>query len=117
MKRLVYLAVLMCVSCAQTYTQIDYSVAPPEGWPKLREEVVYGSEEQMKRWCGRIPEAANGKLIGCAKTYYEWDLCMIFLSTDDPEHLRHEQAHCRGYSHVGDGMAAHKAFKEWQAKQ
>jgi hypothetical protein len=114
MKRLCLVVLLS--GCA-TYTQIDYSVAPPQDWPTLREEVVYGSEEQMKRWCGRIPEAANGKMIGCAKTYFEWDLCMIFLSTNDPEHLAHEQAHCRGYAHVGEGLKAHQALMEWKAKQ
>jgi len=118
MKKLAYLAVMLSwPALAQTYTQIDYSTPPPDGWPKLREEVVYGSDEQIKRWCSRIPEQAAGTVVGCAKVYFQWDLCMVFLSTKDPEHLKHEQAHCRGYDHVGEPNKAHRAFKEWKASQ
>jgi hypothetical protein len=115
--RLLYLVVLWVGLSGQTYTQIDYSIKPPEGWPELREEIVYGTEEQMQRWCQKFAEVGGGKVIGCAKAHFEWDLCMIFLSSDNPEHLEHERAHCRGYGHVGEGKIAHKAFELWKAKR
>jgi len=118
MKKALALLLVSGAVSAQTYTEIDYNNPPPANWPDLRQEVVYGSEEQMKRWCARIPEQTpQGKIIGCAKVYFEWDLCMIFLSTDDPKHLEHEQAHCRGYVHVGEGDRAHKSLREWLAKK
>jgi hypothetical protein len=117
MRKWIYPLVLVSgVASAQTYTQIDYSRKPPDGWPTLRQEIVYGSEEQMKRWCARLPEADSGRVIGCAKAYFEWDLCMIFLSTKDPEHLKHEQAHCMGYNHVGQPDLAKSAFEGWKKK-
>lgn len=99
----------------QAYTQIDYGRKPPEGFPVLRQEVVYGDEEQMKRWCTRVPEAWMGKVVGCAKMHFQWDLCMIFLSTKDPEHLKHEQAHCLGYGHVGVERTPVNEWEEYKA--
>lgn len=101
----------------QYAVEIDYSRKPPEDFPKLRQEVVYGSDEQMKRWCTRVPEAFLGKVIGCAKMHFQWNLCMIFLATDNPEHLKHERAHCEGYGHVGVERTPVHEWEEFKAKQ
>jgi len=118
MKKL--LLVVMLSGCAgPQYTQIDYSRKPPEGWPTLRQQITYGSEEQVKRWCARAPGAAmaGDKLKGCALAYFEWNLCTIFLTSKDPEQLKHEQAHCAGYNHVGEPNLSQQAYDAWKAKQ
>jgi hypothetical protein len=101
----------------QSYIQIDYSRKPPEDFPNMRVEVVYGDEEQMKRWCTRVPEASMGKVIGCAKLHFQWDLCMVFLSSNNEEHLKHEKAHCEGYGHVGVDRTPVDEWREHVAKQ
>jgi hypothetical protein len=39
---------------------------------------------------------------------------MIYLSSNDPEALRHERAHCAGYGHVGEGGKAHQAWARFK---
>jgi hypothetical protein len=104
-------------SFSQTYIEIDYNRKPPADYPNLRQEVVYGDEEQMKRWCSRVPEAWQGKVIGCSKMHFEWNLCMIFLSTNNPDHLKHEQDHCLGYGHVGGGRTPADEWEAYKAKK
>ena len=99
---------------AEYAAEIDYSRKPPEDFPKLRQEVVYGSDEQMKRWCSRVPEASQGRVIGCAKMHFQWNLCMVFLATQDHEHLKHESAHCQGYGHVGVSRTPADEWEEYK---
>jgi hypothetical protein len=114
MRRLVYLLVLLG-GCA-TYPQIDYSVAPPADWPRLREESIYGTVEEVTEKCKSFSER-GGKMAGCAMVYLEQGVCVMYLSSRDPELLAHERAHCRGFAHVGDGDKVHKDFGAWKARK
>lgn len=121
-----YLIVLLLAGCATTqpqwvytpptYIQIDYSRKPPSDWPVLETKVQYGEMADIRRWCSKTATEANkDKLVACAIPYFEWGMCMIFLSGRDPAWLDHEEAHCRGYGHVGDRVnyqaQAWEAFK------
>jgi hypothetical protein len=118
MKKAAWLFVLLSAPAfGQKYIEIDYDRKPPADYPTLRQEVVYGDEEQMRRWCSRVPEAWMGRVIGCSKTHFQWDLCMIFISTKNPDHLKHEQAHCEGYGHVGGGRTPADDWAEFKAKK
>jgi hypothetical protein len=46
---------------------------------------------------------------------FKYGLCMIYLSSNDQEALRHERAHCAGYSHVGE-RTAHQAWERFKKK-
>ena len=115
--RLALLLVLLS-GCA-TYTEIDPNNHPPSDWPNLREEIVYGSPEQVKGWCSKLrglePEY-RGKVLGCALAYFEINLCRIYLTERDPAQLEHERMHCKGYVHYGEGDRAHRAMQNWKAK-
>ena len=113
--RLVYLFVLLS-GCATSYPQIDYGNAPPRDWPRLTQSVMYGTESEVKAWCSRDPRLASGRKAGCALLYFDLGRCYIYLTSKDPELLKHEQAHCNGYVHVGDGDIAHRAVQDWKRK-
>jgi hypothetical protein len=117
MRALLFVLLWPLTSLAQTYIEIDYNRPPPGDFPKLRMEVVYGDEEQMKRWCSRVPEANQGKVVGCSKLHFQWDLCMVFLSTKNEDHLKHEKAHCEGYGHVGIDRTPVDEWREYRASK
>ena len=117
MRALLFVLLWPLTSFSQTYIEIDYNRRPPSDFPKLRVEAVYGDDEQMKRWCSRVPEANQGKVIGCAKMHFEWNLCMVFLSEKKDEFLKHETAHCEGYGHVGGLKTPADEWELFKAKR
>lgn len=109
-----YLIVLLLAGCATTkLVDIDYSITPPADWPRLQERLTYGPVADVQRWC-RMPAAIRDKAFNCAVVRFDLGLCMIYLSTNDAAALTHEQAHCRGYSHIGDGYKSHRAWEQYK---
>jgi hypothetical protein len=112
-----YLLVLLLTSCAipRTLVEIDYNTKPPADWPILEERITYADVATVQRWCN-MPQAMRDRAFNCAVVSFRYGLCMIYLSSNDPEALRHERAHCAGYSHVGDGGKAHQAWERFKKK-
>lgn len=107
---------LVLLAGCTAHIPIDYDNKPPSDWPVLREEIVYGTPQQVQGWCAKLPEASRGKVSGCALAYFELNLCRIFLTEYNAEYLEHERMHCKGYVHVGEGDRAHQVMTKWRAK-
>jgi hypothetical protein len=94
-------------------TRIDYSTPPPEGFPKLTPIYAAVSDEEFRKLC---PVGS----IACSWVYFDRGECMIYHKKDPgtlPRWVRnHEEAHCRGYGHVGEPFEAMQAFREWKAR-
>jgi hypothetical protein len=112
-----YLIVLLLAGCAipRTMVEIDYNTKPPADWPVLEERITYADVATVQRWCN-MPQAMRDRAFNCAVVSFRYGLCMIYLSSNDPEALRHERAHCAGYSHVGE-RKAHQAWERFKKKQ
>jgi hypothetical protein len=114
MRYLICLTVLLS-SCAipRTLVEIDYNTKPPADWPVLEERITYADVQTVQRWCN-MPQALRDRAFNCAVVSFRYNLCMIYLSSNDPEALRHERAHCAGYSHVGEGKKSHQAWERFK---
>jgi hypothetical protein len=110
------LPVLFLVGCVTKLVDIDYSTKPPADWPQLEERITKADVETVQRWCN-MPQALRGRAFNCAVISFRYGLCMIYLSTDDPEAIKHERAHCAGYNHVGEGGKSHKAWDSFKRDQ
>lgn len=108
-----YLIVLLLTGCATKLVDIDYSTKPPADWPSLEERITYADVETVQRWCN-MPASIRGRAFNCAVISFRHGLCMIYLSSNDPEALRHERAHCAGYNHVGEGGKAHRELERFK---
>ena len=108
-----YLLLLLLTGCVTKLVDIDYSVTPPADWPVLEERITRADVETVQRWCN-MPKAIRHKAFNCAVVSFTYGLCMIYLSDNDPQTLEHERAHCRGYSHVGEGDKAHRAWERFK---
>jgi hypothetical protein len=118
MKHFIYLCVLLAGCASQPrYKQIDYSSPPPEGWPALREYVTYGTREYVTKECKRNPANTDESYDGCALAYLDGLRCDIYLSSHDPELIKHERDHCKGYAHIGDAELYRREFWKWKYKQ
>lgn len=114
MKRLLYLAVFLAGGCsANNLVAIDYDYAPPSDWPQLEERLTYSDLETTRRFCNP-PKALWTRIVSCAVVSFEYGLCMIYLSDNDDVTLKHERAHCQGYSHVGENGKTHQAWEAWK---
>ena len=106
-----YVLILLLAGCAtRSLVAIDYNTPPPADWPKLEERITYADVETIQRWCN-MPKALRDRAFNCAVVSFTYGLCMIYLSERTPEALAHERAHCAGYSHVGEGYRAHRAWE------
>jgi hypothetical protein len=110
-----YLVVLMLCGCTRLVA-IDYNTKPPEDWPQLEERITYADVATVQRWCN-MPQAIRDRAFNCAVVSFKHGLCMIYLSSKDPEALAHERAHCAGYGHVGDGDITHRAWVTYKRSQ
>lgn len=103
------LLVLLLTGCAQLKA-IDYSIAPPEDWP-LKEIVVTQFDP------GTTPPLCAqyaGHTRSCAVINFRTGVCYISLTTNEPEVVEHERAHCRGFDHVGDLNRSRSKWEEWK---
>jgi hypothetical protein len=119
MRKLLYLSVLLAgVAHGQSLVPIDYSYAPPSDWPKLDERITYLEEnESIQRFCNSKKWGLYNRIKSCAVLSFEYELCMIYVQPNDEDALKHERAHCAGYSHVGEGGKAHEAWERWKGKR
>ena len=118
-------ALLLCLAlltgCA---TMIDEHQAPPPRWPSLevRDNIV-GIWEIQKRCYKHVNlgwKLLGGFAGGCAEINFADRTCNIYRAYDASEEwLAHEEAHCRGYSHVGETWAADalRAYEAYVAGQ
>lgn len=106
-----YLIVVFLSGC--TLVEIDYNTRPPADWPNLEEKIHHVEIGDLPKFCG--PKPTLGHAEGCSVVHFGYEVCYIYLATKDPAVLEHERAHCKGYSHVGEGDRAHKAWERWKA--
>ena len=83
---------------------IDYSKAPPVGWPELDIVVIPQNLKEVQVTCGNDfwPEV---QINACVRVNFEDKICRIFTSNKNNITLmKHEEAHCLGYDHPGDSL-------------
>lgn len=109
--------VLLLAGCATTrLVAIDYSRPPAADWPILEERVQRIAPSDLGKFCRSSLEVPD-KVASCAVMNFQFGVCYIYLTDDDPDALAHERAHCKGYDHVGssnlrDGWARIKANRK-----
>lgn len=106
--------VLLLTGCATIVQPIDYSRPPPPDWPSLRVIEQKIGPDELARFCPRSYAAYGSRAASCARLDLSRGVCLIYTTSERPDLLEHERAHCRGYDHAGettmrDAWQAHKA--------
>ena len=92
---------------------IDYSKAPPVGWPELDIVVIAQNLKEVQVTC-RNDFLPKVQIRACAQANFSSGICRIFTSNpDNIDLMEHEKAHCRGYDHpyessIRDGFQSYQ---------
>lgn len=108
----VSVALILAIGCT---TMIDQHRAPPSDWPSLAVTAHIVSAAEMRNTCLPVVTqkhpcaqrlSAFAVIEACALVDFRNKTCNIWLADIAPEHREHEELHCRGYDHTGDGTLA-----------
>ena len=95
------------------------SDTPVEGWPKLQVIPHYVSTVEMRDVCVKYAGPLSSPMA-CSEFNLFRRECHVWLSVDFPsESLReHEEGHCEGRPHIGDGSRAQmeEMVRFWKEK-
>lgn len=87
-----YLVLLLLTSC------VSLQATGPADWPRLQPVYHYASCERVTQECG-----INTHVIGCARPWFAYASCEIWLCSTADWVREHEEAHClEGRDHPGE---------------
>jgi hypothetical protein len=95
---------------------IDTHTSPPVGWPDLRVEIVDDAyaDKGIDKYCGKSTFLFYR--MACVAVDFINGVCYIFTRTRDKWVIEHEEAHCKGYGHLGGDPLPGMAMEYWKLK-